>query len=115
MRRLLFLSMAAATPALAQPVCPSLPAARQAIERGWDAYRKNDITAASKEFMQALVLCPKEPGALTGAGYAAMREGRIPAARALFARAIAVDSTSYDAVAGAGMAAYRAGDLIVTR
>ncbi len=119
MRRLLLplLGIALTTPALAvsQPACPSLPASRQAIERGWSAYRKNDIPTASKEFKQALTLCPREPGALTGAGYAAMRAGELPAARSFFARAVAVDSMSYDAVAGVGMAAYRDGDLVMTR
>ena len=86
------------------------PPPEQATERGWNAYRANDIPTAAGEFKRALALCPKDPGALTGAGYAAMREGRITEARAFFARAIAVDSASYDAVAGAGMAAYRAGD-----
>lgn len=111
----LFLGVAAVTPGLSQPSCPVLPAARQAIERGWSAYRGNDITTAETEFKRALTFCPNDPGALTGAGYAAMREGRLPAARAFFARAIAADSTSYDAVAGAGMAAYRAGDPVAAR
>lgn len=115
MRRLLLLSIAAANPAFSQPTCPALPAARQAIERGWAAYRQNDIATAGKEFKRAIALCPKEPGALTGAGYAAMREGQLSAARSFFARAVAVDSMSYDAVAGAGMAAHRAGDLVMTR
>ncbi|MEP6857279.1 MAG: hypothetical protein ABI994_02760 [Gemmatimonadales bacterium] len=110
MLRLLILSIAAVTPALAQQTCPGLPAARQAIERGWSAYRANDMINAGSEFKRALALCPSEQGALTGAGYVAMREGRLPAAKAFFARAIAADSMSYDAVAGAGMVAYRAGD-----
>ena len=95
--------------------CRALAAARQATERGWAAYRRNDIPAASREFNQAVSLCPADPGALTGAGYAAMRAQRLPQARALFARAIAADPTSYDAVAGAGMAAYQANDLVVAR
>ena len=96
---------------LAQTACKSLPEARRLIERGWTAYRANDIRTASAEFKRALALCPKEPGALTGAGYAAMRQNLVPAARSYFARALAVDSTSYDAATGAGMAAYRANDL----
>jgi tetratricopeptide (TPR) repeat protein len=111
----IFLGAAAAAPALAQTTCPALPDARQAIERGWAAYRTNDIATAASEFKRALALCPSEPGALTGAGYAALRGGSLPEARAFFARAIAADSTSYDAVAGAGMAAYRTGDLTVAR
>ena len=110
-----FALVALSSPALAQKTCASLPAARQAIEQGWSAYRANDIPAAVGQFNRALSLCPGEPGALTGAGYAAMRQGRLPAARAFFARAIAIDSTSYDAVAGAGMAAYRAGDVKLAR
>ena len=101
--------------ASSQPACTALPAARQAIETGWAAYRKNDIAAAGKAFTRALELCPGNLRALTGAGYVAMREGRITDAQTLFARAIAVDSGSYDASAGAGMAAYRSGDLIVAR
>jgi Tfp pilus assembly protein PilF len=114
-RTSLLLAVAAATPALSQPTCPALPAARQAIERGWNAYRGNNIATAGNEFKRALTLCPNDPGALTGAGYAAMREGRLPAALAFFSRAVAADSTSYDAVAGAGMAAYRAGDPVAAR
>jgi Tfp pilus assembly protein PilF len=114
-RLALFLGVTAASPALAQPTCASLPAARQAIERGWTAYRRNDMTAAGNEFKRALSLCPNDPGALTGAGYVAMREGRLTAARALLDRAIATDSMSYDAVAGSGMAAYRAGDPAAAR
>ena len=110
MLRLLILGIAAATPALSQQACPSVPAARQAIERGWSAYRANDMKVAGNEFKRALALCPSEKGALTGAGYVAMREGQLPAAKTFFARAIAADSMSYDAVAGAGMVAYRLGD-----
>jgi tetratricopeptide (TPR) repeat protein len=109
------LALTAADPAWSQAVCPALPAARQAIERGWIAYRNNEITAASKEFNRALTLCPDDPTALTGAGYVAMRENRVAVARTLFTRALAADSTSYDAAAGAGMAAYRAGDLTAAR
>jgi Tfp pilus assembly protein PilF len=115
MLRLLLFGIVAATPALSQQSCPALPAARQAIERGWLAYRANDMTLASNEFKRALNLCPKDPEALTGSGYVAMREGRLPAAQAFFARAIAVDSNSYDAVAGAGMAAFRAGEPAAAR
>ncbi|HET9637465.1 MAG TPA: tetratricopeptide repeat protein [Gemmatimonadaceae bacterium] len=98
-----------------QQACRSLPAARGAIDRGWTAYRANDITTAEREFRQALTLCPNEPGALTGAGYVAMRQTRLIDARSFFARAITRDSASYDAVAGAGMAAYRAGDTKAAR
>ncbi|HEY6088337.1 MAG TPA: tetratricopeptide repeat protein [Gemmatimonadaceae bacterium] len=115
MRHLLILLCVGAAPAFAQPTCPALPAARRAIEQGWTAYRANDITSAANDFKQALALCPKDPGALTGAGYAAMRASHLPEARGFFARAVAADSTSYDAVAGSGMAAYRAGDLTAAR
>jgi tetratricopeptide (TPR) repeat protein len=99
----------------AQQACRSLTAARQATERGWAAYRRNDISTASKEFDQAVRLCPGDPGALTGAAYAAMRAQRLAEARALFARAIAANPRSYDAVAGAGMAAFQANDLVAAR
>jgi len=111
----ILLCMAAASSPSAQPGCSTLPAVRQAIERGWSAYRSSDITGAGKEFKHALALCPNDAGALTGAGYAAMREGRLPEAQTFFARAIALDSMSYDAVAGAGMTAYRAGDRAAAR
>jgi Tfp pilus assembly protein PilF len=100
--------------AVAQAACAS-PAGRQAIERGWAAYRANDIPTAVMEFRHALAVCPRDVGALTGAGYAAMRQNLVPAARSYFARALAADSTSYDAASGAGMAAYRAGDLTGSR
>ncbi|HET6760571.1 MAG TPA: hypothetical protein VFH13_00650 [Gemmatimonadaceae bacterium] len=111
----LLLSVAVALPAIAQPTCASLPAARQAIEQGWTAYRGNDMTAAGNEFKRALSLCPTDPGALTGAGYVAMREGRLPEAKAFFVRAIAADSMSYDAVIGSGMTANRAGEYVAAR
>jgi tetratricopeptide (TPR) repeat protein len=95
--------------------CRAQPAASQAVERGWVAYRKADISSAESEFKRALSLCPNDAGALTGAGYAAMRGGRLTDARTFFRRAVVADSTSYDAVAGAGMAAYRAGDQASAR
>ena len=101
--------------ALSQPTCKALAASREATERGWKAYRANDIPGAAAEFRRALALCGNEPGALTGAGYAAMRENQLAAARGYFARAMAADANSYDAAAGAGMAAYRAGDQPAAR
>ncbi|HXN76557.1 MAG TPA: hypothetical protein VN876_07970, partial [Gemmatimonadaceae bacterium] len=95
--------------------CRARPAASQAVERGWIAYRKGDISSAETEFKRALALCPNDAGALTGAGYAAMRRDHLPDARSFFRRAVLADSTSYDAVAGAGMAAYRAGDATSAR
>lgn len=114
-RLLLLLGLAAGSSASAQPSCRALPAVRDAIERGWTAYRGSDITAAGNEFKEALTLCPNDPAALTGAGYAAMRRGQLPAAGAFFARATAIDSASYDALIGAGMVAYRAGDKPAAR
>jgi hypothetical protein len=112
---LLLLGIAAGSSASAQPNCRALPAVRNAIERGWSAYRANDITGAANEFKRALTLCPNDPGALTGAGYSAMRHGQLPEAQSFFTQAIAIDPNSYDAVAGAGMAAYRAGDRAAAR
>ena len=106
----------AAAPTPQAPVdCRALPAARRATELGWNAYRRNDIGVAAREFDRAVALCPRDGGALTGAAYAAMRRRRLATARALFDRALAADSASYDAVAGAGMAAYQAGDLGAAR
>src|SRR5258706_15490981 len=102
--------MASVASAQSRVDCRAQPAASQAAERGWMAYRKGDISSAVAEFKRASALCPNDAGALTGAGYAAMRQGRLPDARNFFGRAIALDSTSYDAVAGSGIAAYRAGD-----
>jgi Flp pilus assembly protein TadD len=48
--------------------CRAQPAASQAVDRGWTAYRKGDISSAVAEFKRALALCPNEAGALTGAG-----------------------------------------------
>lgn len=98
-----------------QRQCAARAAAAQATDRAWSAYRKGDVTAADAEFKRALSLCPGDPGALTGAGYAAMRRARLAEARAFFRLAVAGDSTSYDAEAGLGMAAYRAGDLVAAR
>jgi Tfp pilus assembly protein PilF len=101
--------------AFAQTTCKALAAARQEADRGWTAYRANDIASAAAAFKRALALCPNEPGALTGAGYAAMRQNDLTTAKASFARALAIDSGSYDAAAGIGMAAYRAGDTGTAR
>lgn len=98
-----------------QASCRELAVARQAIERGWAAYRGNEIDKASSEFKRALSLCPGDPGALTGAGYAAMRLNQLATAKTYFARAEAADPRSYDAAAGAGMAAYRSGDMTTAR
>ncbi len=111
---LLFAALITAVPLQAQSACGS-PGVRQAVERGWTAYRKNEIAAAAREFNRAITLCPKDAGALTGAGYAAMRVGRLAAADSLFDRAIAVEPASHDAVTGAGMAAYRAGNHAAAR
>ncbi|HST08564.1 MAG TPA: hypothetical protein VLJ83_10345 [Gemmatimonadaceae bacterium] len=62
------LFLASPGPVAAQAGCKALPAARQAIERGWAAYRTNDIPAAAAEFKHALDVCPNDGGALTGAG-----------------------------------------------
>ena len=97
--------------AQAPVACAARPLAGQATERGWTAYRRNDVPGAAAEFSRALGLCPGDAGALTGAGYAAMRGGRLREARTFFGLAVAKDSSSYDAAAGAGMTAYRAGDL----
>ena len=115
LRLALSLLLLAVQAGIAQQTCRSLPAARGAIDRGWAAYRTNDMTTAAAAFKQALSLCPNELGALTGAGYVAMRQGQLPQARSFFALAVARDSTSYDALAGAGMAAYRAGDQTSAR
>ncbi len=109
------LAMAAAPSQGSQPTCGSLAQARQAVERGWIAYRRSDIALAAREFNRAVTLCPNDAAALTGAAYAAMRGGRLGTALMLFNRAIKADSASYDAVAGAGMAAYQAGDLPAAR
>lgn len=98
-----------------QVACRARPAFGQAVNRGWDAYRKGDISSAETEFKRALALCPADAEAFTGAGYAVMRQGRVAEARTLFQRAVLADSMSYDAAAGAGMAAYRSGDLLAAR
>jgi hypothetical protein len=98
-----------------RPKCATPAAAGQAVDRAWTEYRKGDVAAADAEFKRALFLCPSDPGALTGAGYAAMRLGRLAEARDFFRLAIGADSTSYDALAGSGMAAYRVGDLPAAR
>lgn len=98
----------------AQSGCADV-SARQAIERGWVAYRNNDIGRATSEFRRALAVCPTDAGALTGAGYSALRQNQLATARTLFSRALAADPGSYDAAAGAGMTAYRAGDLTTAR
>ena len=115
MHLLLALFLAVVAPAVPQPNCSALPTVRQAIERGWVAYRAGDIAAAGNEFRRALTLCPKDPGALTGSGYVSMRQRLLPEAQAFFARAIAADSGSYDAVVGAGMVAYRSGNIPTAR
>ena len=84
---------ASAASAQSRVDCRAQPAASQATDRGWTAYRKGDISTAVAEFKRALALCPNDAGALTGAGYAAMRQTRLTDARAFFGRAVAADST----------------------
>lgn len=45
----LLLGVVLASPAVSQPTCASVSAASQAIERGWTAYRGNDMTAAGND------------------------------------------------------------------
>ncbi|CAN5900463.1 hypothetical protein BH11GEM1_BH11GEM1_19080 [soil metagenome] len=111
----LLLGGARAVGAQTRTACAGRILAGAATERGWAAYRRNDVEVAASEFKRALSLCPADAGALTGAGYAAMRRGRLTEAREYLKRALAQDSTSYDAVAGSGMVAYRSGDIAAAR
>lgn len=96
-------------------VCRSETLARAAVDRGWAAYRINEIPAATTEFRKALELCPNDGQALTASGYTAMRSGDLIGAQNLFRRAVGAAPNSYDAVAGYGMAEYRAGRLEIAK
>lgn len=111
----LLLLGAHAVAAQGRPACSARALSGGATERGWAAYRRNDVAVATVEFKRALAACPDDAGALTGAGYAAMRRGLLVEAAHYLQRAIAQDSASYDAVAGAGMVAFRSGNLADAR
>lgn len=95
---------------------PSCPAAgNSATERGWEAYRADDMAAAARAFREALALCPGHPGAATGSGYVALREDRLDDAVAAFEAVLALEEGVVDAWVGVGLAAWRTGDLDRTR
>ena len=115
MRRLLLLSHGSghSRAVSANLPCPS-SGERQAIERGWTAYRENDIASRGHRVQAEHSLALPEQRRRPHRRWLRRnaRGSRCPRLRAFFARAIAADSMSYDAVAGAGMAAYRAGDPV---
>lgn len=98
---------AEAAPAAAQE-CPA--AGNPAAERGWTAYRANDMPAARTAFEAALRACPRHEGARTGLGYAALRQERTEEARHLFDAVVADAPRNVDALVGLGIAAWRLED-----
>jgi hypothetical protein len=96
-----------AAPAAAQE-CPA--AGNPAADRGWTAYRANDMAAARTAFEAALRACPRHEGARTGLGYVALRQDRTSEARRLFDAVVADAPRNVDALVGQGMAAWRADD-----
>src|SRR5687768_13377548 len=67
--------------------CPA--AGNPAADRGWTAYRANDMAAARTAFEAALRACPRHEGARTGLGYVALRQDRTEEARGLFDAVVA--------------------------
>ena len=93
--------------------CPRV--ADPAVERGWTAYRANQMDAARTQFQAALRQCPRHPGARTGLGYVQLRAGDVAAARASFQAVTAERPDDVDALVGIGIAAWRQGDQRASR
>ncbi|HEV3051697.1 MAG TPA: tetratricopeptide repeat protein, partial [Longimicrobium sp.] len=93
--------------------CPA--AGNPQSERGWTAYRANDMAAARTAFESALRVCPRHQGARTGLGYVALRQDRTDEARRLFDAVVADAPRNVDALVGLGIAAWRAQDQEAAR
>ena len=93
--------------------CPEV--ANPAVERGWTAYRANQMDAARTAFEAALRQCPRHPGARTGLGYVQLRAGDAAAARRSFEAVAAERPGDVDALVGIGLAAWRLGDQNASR
>ena len=101
-----------AAPAAAQE-CPA--AGNPHADRGWTAYRANDMDAARTAFEAALRACPRHEGARTGLGYVALRQDRVDEARGLFDAVAAESPRNVDVLVGQGIAAWRAEDREAAR
>lgn len=99
--------------AAAAQECPDI--ANPTVERGWTAYRANQMDAARTAFEAALRQCPRHMGARTGLGYVLLRAGDVAAARRSFEQVAAERPNDVDALVGIGIAAWRQGDQAAAR
>jgi hypothetical protein len=93
--------------------CPA--AGNPQAERGWTAYRANDMAAARTAFEAALRACPRHEGARTGLGYVNLRQDRTEEARTLFAGVVEGSPRNVDELVGLGIAAWRLDDRETAR
>ncbi|HET7234058.1 MAG TPA: tetratricopeptide repeat protein [Longimicrobium sp.] len=93
--------------------CPDV--ANPLVERGWTAYRANQMDAARATFEAALRQCPRHLGARTGLGYVQLRAGDVASARRSFEAVTAERANDVDALVGIGIAAWRQGDHAASR
>jgi len=84
-------------------------AALSAIDLGWQAYRRNEISQAESRFTAADSTCHDIPDAQTGLGFVRLRQGDAAGAERRFLAALRGDSTGADAWYGLGLARDRTG------
>jgi hypothetical protein len=98
------------------PACQPLPAVlARAVERGWTAYRANEMARADSLFAVVLARCPRDVAAANGRGYVRLRRGDAAAAARAFDAVLARRPRDHDALTGRALAAWRLDDLRTAR
>lgn len=93
----------------AQEAC--LERADSIASRGWEAFRRNQLEEARREFEEAVSRCPDHDSARTGLAYLHLRDGVTGSARVLFESVLESDPENVDALVGLGLLAWRSGNL----
>jgi tetratricopeptide (TPR) repeat protein len=106
-------SLTAATPVVAQEVCPR--ASGPDAEAGWTAYSANDVGEARARFAAALARCDDDHYARTGMGYVLLREGAVDEAIAAWSEVVGSQPDNVDALTGLGLAEWRKGNVQAVR
>lgn len=100
---------APAQPAPVEPAPRAAPAVHPKVQAGYAAYQTGDLTAARREYDQALAEEPSSRDALLGIAALDVRAGRFEAAEASYLRLLQADPR--DAHAQAALLALRGGRL----
>jgi hypothetical protein len=93
---------------LQTPTCDR-PAARTAVELGWQAYRRGEMAQAESRFAAVAAACPAITEAQAGLGFVLLRRRDAAGAEKRFVAAVRGDSASGDAWYGLGVARDRLG------